>query len=135
MFPESLLVLLADALLIIHVLFVVFVVFGLFAIYLGYYLGWLWVRNRIFRIVHLIAIGIVVVQSWIGVICPLTVWEMALREKAGAEVYTGSFIQHWLQDLLYYSAPEWVFVVLYTGFGGLVLLSWFLVRPNQMSGK
>ena len=54
---------------------------------------------------------------------------MALREKAGVETYSGSFIQHWLQSLLYYSAPEWVFILVYTVFGALVLASWFLFRP------
>ncbi len=124
-------ILLADAILIVHVLFVLFVVFGLVAVYLGYFLKWRWVRNRVFRILHLIAIGIVAVQSWLGVICPLTVWEMALRAEAGADSYSGSFIQHWLQSLLYYQAPEWVFITVYTGFGGLVLLSWFVVRPVE----
>lgn len=127
---ETLLLFLADAVLVIHVSFVFFVVCGLLAIYAGYFLKWSWVRNRLFRIVHLVAIGIVVIQSWVGVICPLTLWEMALREEAGAAVYSGSFIQHWLQSLLYYSAPEWVFIVLYTGFGSLVLASWYLVRPD-----
>jgi hypothetical protein len=60
---------------------------------------------------------------------------MALREKAGVEAYSGSFIQHWLQSLLYYNAPDWVFIALYTGFGSLVLASWYLVRPNQVIGK
>lgn len=124
-------ILLADAILIVHVLFVLFVVFGLVAVYLGYFLKWRWVRNRVFRILHLMAIGIVAVQSWLGVICPLTVWEMALRAEAGADSYSGSFIQHWLQSLLYYQAPEWVFITVYTGFGGLVLLSWFVVRPVE----
>ena len=131
MSKDSLLIFLADAILIVHVSFVFFVVLGLVAIYLGYILEWQWVRNRVFRILHLIAIGIVVVQSWIGVICPLTVWEMKLRAEAGAEAYSGSFIQHWLQSLLYYSAPEWVFIVLYTGFGSLVVASWFVVRPKD----
>lgn len=131
MLKESLLTFLADAILIVHISIVFFVVFGLVAIYLGYILKWQWVRNRIFRILHLIAIGIVVVQSWVGVICPLTVWEMKLRAEAGAETYSGSFIQHWLQNLLYYSAPEWVFIVLYTGFGSLVVASWFVVRPKD----
>ena len=124
------LLLLADAILVMHLLFVLFVVFGLVAVYLGYVFRWRWVRRRRFRIVHLLAIGIVVVQSWLGVICPLTRWEMALRAEAGADVYAGSFIQYWLQALLYYSAPEWVFVALYTGFGALVVASWFLVRPE-----
>jgi len=104
-------------------------------IYLGYFLKWSWVRNRTLRILHLLSIGIVVVQSWLGMICPLTIWEMAIREKLELDVYSGSFIQHWLQSLLYYHAPEWVFIVLYTIFGSLVLTSWFVVRPNKSIGK
>lgn len=84
---------------------------------------------------HLVAIAIVVAQSWAGVICPLTIWEMALRAEAGSTTYSGSFIQHWLQSLLYYSAPEWVFISLYTVFGSLVLASWFVVRPNKSIRK
>jgi len=118
----------ADGVLVLHVLFVAFVVFGLLAIYAGYFFQWQWVRQRIWRVAHLVAIGYVVVQSWLGIVCPLTVWEMALREKAGGAVYAGSFIQHWLQSLLFFNAPDWVFVLLYTGFGSLVLASWFVVR-------
>ncbi|SDT91225.1 DUF2784 domain-containing protein [Halopseudomonas salegens] len=124
---------LADFILVVHVLFVLFVVCGLLAIYLGYALQWQWVRNRFFRLAHLVAIAIVVLQAWLGVICPLTGWEMALRAKAGEAAYSGSFIQHWLQQLLYYSAPDWVFVLLYTVFGSLVLASWWLVRPHSRS--
>lgn len=129
----SVLLLLADAILVVHVLFVCFVVFGLLAIYLGYALNWQWVRNLRFRLLHLVAIGIVVVQSWLGMICPLTVWEMALRKQAGAGTYAGSFIQHWLHQLLYYSAPDWAFMLLYSAFGLLVLASWFVVRPGSWS--
>ena len=128
---ELLLLLLADVILVVHVLFVCFVVFGLVAVYLGYVLHWRWVRNLHFRLLHLLAIGIVVLQSWLGVICPLTIWEMALRKEAGAGTYAGSFIQHWLHQLLYYTAPQWVFILLYSAFGLLVLVSWFLVRPKR----
>lgn len=130
MSQASWLILLADTLLVVHFLFVLFVVFGLLAIYLGHFLHWRWVKNRAFRILHLAAIGIVVLQSWLGVICPLTVWEMALRDKAGGASYSGSFVQHWLQQLLYYTAPDWVFILLYSGFGCLVLVSWLLVPPQ-----
>jgi Protein of Unknown function (DUF2784) len=128
---ELLLLMLADAILVVHVLFVFFVVFGLVAVYLGYFLNWLWVRHLSFRLLHLLAIGIVVLQSWLGVICPLTIWEMALRKEAGAGTYAGSFIQHWLHQLLFYTAPDWVFILLYSAFGLLVLASWFLVRPKR----
>lgn len=122
---------LADAILIVHVAFVGFVVLGLAAVYLGHFRGWSWVRNFWFRAAHLVAISIVVVQSWAGIVCPLTDWEMALRARAGAETYAGSFIQHWLHALLYFDAPDWVFIVVYTLFGALVLGSWYFVRPQR----
>lgn len=118
--PPSLLLHLADTVLVIHVLFIAFVVLGLLAIYAGYFFEWQWVRNKTFRILHLVAIGYVVVQSWLGAVCPLTTWEMALRAEAGTVAYAGSFIQHWLQSLLYYTAPEWLFILVYTLFGSLV---------------
>ena len=66
----------ADAVLLLHTLFVAFVVFGLMLIVAGGALSWTWVRNRTFRIIHLFAIGIVVLQAWLGMICPLTTIEM-----------------------------------------------------------
>jgi hypothetical protein len=132
---ESLFTFLADAILMAHAVFVGFLIFGLVAIYIGRALKWSWVRNIWFRLLHLIGIGIVILQSWIGVVCPLTTWEIALREKAGADAYSGTFIQHWLQSILYYSAPEWVFVTIYTIFGAFVLSSWFIVPPNSSPGS
>jgi hypothetical protein len=125
----------ADVLLFGHVLFVAFVVFGLALIFIGKPVDWAWVRNPWFRIAHLAAIGIVVFQSWIGVICPLTTWEMALRERAGEVAYSGSFISHWLETLLYYQAPAWVFTICYTVFAAIVVASWFWVRPRRFTGN
>jgi hypothetical protein len=130
---ESAYILAADALLLAHVLFVAFVVVGLAAIYLGAWLSWSWVRNYWFRILHLGGIVLVSLESWAGAICPLTIWEMQLREKAGQSTYEGSFIQHWLQSLLYYDAPDWVFTLIYTVFGSIVVASWFIVQPRRRS--
>lgn len=126
---ESFYLLAADSILLVHALCVVFVVLGLILIVVGKLLHWSWVRNRWFRIVHMATIGVVVVQSWLGRICPLTIWEMALRQKGGGSTYEGGFIAHWLGWLLYYEAPAWVFVVAYTLFGTVALASWFWVRP------
>ncbi|KAA3659975.1 MAG: DUF2784 domain-containing protein [Calditrichaeota bacterium] len=131
MSKELLYLLIADALLISHVLFVAFVVLGVVLIFVGAGLSWAWVRHFWFRILHLASIFIVVLESWFGISCPLTVWEMQLREMAGDTTYGGSFIEYWLQRILYYNAPEWVFTVCYTLFGGLVLASWIIVRPNR----
>ena len=123
---------LADLVLLLHVLFVVFVVGGLFLIFLGGVRKWRWVRNPWFRFTHIMAIGVVVVQSWFAVICPLTTLENALRAKAGGMAYEGSFIAHWLQAILYYNAPAWAFAICYTIFGALVLVSWAIVRPRPL---
>lgn len=121
----------ADAVLAVHLAFVVFVVAGLLLVLTGGLRGWAWVRNRVFRILHLVAIVVVVLQAWLGMICPLTDLEMWLRARAGHAVYSGTFISHWLRALLYYEAPMWVFAVCYTVFGLLVVASWFLVPPRR----
>lgn len=131
MSAESFYQLAADVLLVGHALFVAFVVLGVAALYIGSWLSWAWVRNFWFRLLHLAAISIVVIQSWVGAVCPLTDWEMRLRDVAGGERYEGSFIQHWVQTFLYYEAPAWVFVLCYTVFGGLVVASWFIVPPKR----
>ena len=120
----------ADAVLLLHVLFVVFVVVGLLLVIAGRLLSWDWVRNWWFRVIHLGAIGIVVLQAWLGVICPLTRLEMYLRDKAGDTTYAGSFVSHWLEAILYYRAPAWVFAVAYTLFAIVVVMSWVWVRPH-----
>ncbi|MFH2011264.1 MAG: DUF2784 domain-containing protein [Pseudomonadota bacterium] len=125
----------ADTILLLHVLFVVFVLVGLALIFVGNALAWSWVRNPWFRILHLAAIGVVVIQSWFGVICPFTSWEMALRSRAGDFVYSGTFISHWLEAILYYQAPAWVFVVCYTALGAVVITSWFYVRPRSFTKR
>ena len=125
--------LIADAILLVHLLFVIFVILGLVLIFIGNVLTWSWVFNPWFRLIHLVAIGVVIVQSWLNIMCPLTTIEMHLRSRAGDTAYSGSFISHWLEVILYYQAPPWVFVACYTAFGALVVAGWFWVRPRRFS--
>jgi len=119
----------ADLVLITHVTFVAFVVVGLILILCGGVLGWRWVRNPWFRMMHLAGITLVVIQAWLGIVCPLTTLENHLRIKGGDEIYSGTFIAHWLHKLLFYQAPAWAFIVCYTLFGLAVVVSWIKVRP------
>ena len=125
---------LADIVLALHISFVCFVVGGLALTWLGAILNWAWVRNPWFRVLHLGAIAIVALQTWWGIICPLTIWEQQLRAKAGQATYSGSFVAHWLHEILFWDAPSWVFTVCHTAFAGLVLLSWFFVPPRISRG-
>ena len=125
--------LLADLVLALHVAIVAFVVGGLGLILAGN-LGrarWPWVNRWWFRLLHAGAIAVVAMQAWLGVVCPLTTLEMWLRLQAGLPAYGGSFIAHWLQAVLYFQAPGWVFTLAYTLLGLLVLGTWLRYPPAR----
>jgi hypothetical protein len=123
----------ADLILLTHVFFVLFVVLSLPLIILGNFINWGWVGNFRFRVIHLIAIGVVTVQAWLSIVCPLTTLEMTLRDRAGETTYPGSFIAHWGSQLLYYDLPLWMFAVSYTVFCGLIIFCWFWIRPKRIN--
>lgn len=122
---------LADLIVVVHATYVGFVVFGLGAILLGIVFRWSWVRNIWFRALHLIAIGIVVSESLLGIPCPLTVWEAQLRKTSGQVAYAGDFIGHWAHQLIFFRADPWVFTLIYTLFGLAVLVAFFLAPPRR----
>lgn len=133
MTPEQGYALAADAILFLHTLVVLFVAGGLLALLIGGLRRWRWVRNPWFRYLHLSCIGVVALQSWLGVLCPLTQWEMALRSRAGDAVYSGSFIGHWLNKFLYYNAPEWLFIALYTLVAAITVVAWWRLPPHPFN--
>jgi len=122
--------LLADAVLLVHLAVVVFVVGGLVFVLVGNARHWLWVNALLFRVAHLVAVGVVVVQAWLGELCPLTILESWLREQAGEAAYAAGFIEHWVHRVLYYDAPPWVFTLMYTVFGLLVAAAWWYFPPK-----
>jgi len=121
---------LADAVLMIHAAYVVFVVFGFAAILIGVVLEWEWVRGFCFRLLHLVAIALVCVETILGVMCPLTTLEDSLRARAGQARYPGDFISYWAHQLIFYNAPSWMFTALYAAFTILVAAIFWLAPPN-----
>jgi hypothetical protein len=85
---------LADLVVGVHVAFVVFVVLGGLLV-----LRWPWVAG-----LHLPAAVWGVLIEFAGWICPLTPLEQSLRQRAGTQGYSGSFIEHYMLPLLYPSA-------------------------------
>jgi polyferredoxin len=122
---------LADTVLLAHFAIVVFVVGGLVLVVAGNWLGWPWVNRLWFRFAHLAAIATVVAESWLGITCPLTRLESWLRLQTGAAPYGESFIEHWVQRVLFYEAPSWVFAGAYTVFGLLVVVAWWRFPPRR----
>jgi hypothetical protein len=122
---------LADGIVAIHLAYVAFVVLGLLIILIGAVLRWQWVRNFWFRLLHLIAIAIVAVEAFAGMICPLTEWESKLREMAGEETSSGTFMGRLFDHILFYpNIPQEYFDWGHIAFGALVLITFFLVPPR-----
>jgi hypothetical protein len=121
---------LADVVAIVHAAYVAFVVFGFAAIVAGAIAGAGWARSFALRAAHLAAILLVCVEVVIGVICPLTSLENSLRIRAGAPSHPADFIGYWVDRLIFYNAPVWVFALLYFGFAALVALSWWRWPPR-----
>ena len=129
--PEMTYRLLADLVLAAHIALVVFVVGGLALVVIGNRRSWHWVNELWFRLMHLAAIATIIAESWLGLNCPLTTLEIWLRTKARTTTYSSGFIEHWLQQLLYYDAPPWVFTTGYTLFGLLVVATWWFFPPDR----
>jgi hypothetical protein len=127
--------LLADIVVAAHTAYVAFVIFGLLAVLVGRLLRWKWVRNFWFRLVHLLMITLVVVQSVLGIVCPLTTLEKNLLLQAGLDPYSRSFIGECLHNLLFIDAESWMFTVSYCLFGAVVLAAFFLVPPRWPKSK
>ena len=117
---------LADAVLCSHVALMVFVVLGLPLIVVGNLRRWHWINSPWLRFAHLATIAVVAGEAWLGIVCPLTTLEMWLRARARQGTYEGSFVEHWLQALLFWQAPAWVFTMVYSLFGLSVLATWWL---------
>ena len=122
---------LADAILVVHAAFVLFVVLGLPATWVGLALDRPFARNPWFRNLHLGAIGFVIAETLLGIVCPLTEWENALR---GAPTGEG-FIQRWIHAWLFWRAPAWVFASAYVAFGVLVAATWWKWPPRPRESR
>lgn len=123
---------LADIVLVIHAMVVIFNVGGLVAIWIGAALKWRWIRNFWFRSIHLGSMGFVAAGSLLGMLCPLTVLEDALRQTGPPQ---SGFIQRWVSRLLYYDLPAQAFTITYVLFALVVLLTFIYIKPARRAGQ
>jgi hypothetical protein len=131
--------LMADLVLSLHLCYVGFVLIGQALIVIGACRGWKWVRNPWFRCAHVLAIGIVVVESLLGITCPLSTWEMNYRDAAhqdsnllrsGVQIPEISYTLFFLRKLLFSRTSPSVYIPIYVTFFLLVVLSLVLAPPR-----
>jgi hypothetical protein len=105
---------LADAVVLLHLLFVAFAVAG----------GLLALRWRWMPLAHLPALAWAAWVELSGRICPLTPLENALRAAGGEAGYPGGFVEHYLLPVLYPAALtrelQWTLGVSLVLFNGVI---------------
>jgi len=66
-------------------------------------------------------------EALVGVWCPLTVWEDALRGVHGEK----SFVARWVHRLIFYDFPGWVFTTAYVLFALVVIATLVRLPPRR----
>jgi hypothetical protein len=120
---------LATAVLLFHLLVVLFNVFGMIVIPLGAWRGWVFVRVWWWRALHVAILMLVAVQGVLGRACFLSLWQSALQRWAGEGASDAPFVARFINRLLFWPLPLWVFAVLYVAVCVYVLVLWWLVPP------
>jgi hypothetical protein len=120
----------ADAVLFEHFAFVAFVLGGFLFIWIGHVFRCGCVRNFTFRLLHLMAMGVVFLQAMLGTACPLTILENALRLRAGETTYRETFMQHWFGRVMFHEWSQTTFIILYAAFFTLIAATFLVVPPR-----
>ncbi|MDE2149732.1 MAG: DUF2784 family protein [Gammaproteobacteria bacterium] len=111
----------------LHLLVIAFNVAGLILIPVGGWRGWRWVRGFWWRLVHLLSLAAVAAQALAGRACFLTIWQARLAGHAGA----APLIAGWIDRLIYWPLPLWVFALAYTLILIYALALWRVVPPRR----
>ena len=117
---------LAEAVLAAHVAVILFNLFGLVAVPIGAVCGWHFVHIRWWRLLHVASLAVVAVQATLGRACILTLWQARLEGSATA----APLLMRWVEGLVYWRLPLWVFAALYIVVFGYALALLRLVPPR-----
>lgn len=119
----------ATLILLVHFAVVAFNVFGLIAVPIGRLFGWEFVRGFWWRFAHVLSLAAVALQAVLGRACFLTIWENARRTDAGPSDVP-PMIASWINSVLYWPLPLWVFAAGYVGVLLYALMLWRWVPPR-----
>jgi hypothetical protein len=124
---------LAGLILAVHLAVIAFNIGGLIAIPLGARLGWTFVHNPVFRLLHLGSLAVVAAQALAGRACFLTLWQA----EAGGTPDEEPLIMRTVNALIYWNLPEWVFAAVYVAVFGytLALVKLVPIRKRRSPGR
>lgn len=112
--------------LVLHLAIITFNVVGCVLVPVGAWLAWRWVHAFWWRLAHLLSLAVVALQAIFGRACFLTIWQGDLSGSAR----TQPLIAGWIDSLIYWPLPLWVFAAIYVVVCVYVIVLWFLVPPR-----
>lgn len=128
--------LLADVVLVIHFAIALFITWSLPVIWVGGWLKWRFVRSPWFRFTHVGLMAFVLGETLLGKLCPLTLWEGALRRAAGEVVAEDQgFIDFWVSKFLFHDLSWNTYLVIYALFFAAVVGTFYLVPVRRIRWK
>lgn len=110
----------------LHLAVIVFNVAGCLLIPVGAWRGWQWVREFWWRLAHLLSLAVVAAQALSGRACFLTIWQGDISGTSHVQ----PLIASWIDRVIYWSLPLWVFAVAYAVVFVYVIVLWIVVRPR-----
>ncbi|MFQ5867302.1 MAG: DUF2784 domain-containing protein [bacterium] len=120
-----------DAIIVVHFLFILFMLLGFLLTLYAIFFRKKFFDRWLFRSLHLLGIFYVASLSILGRYCPLTILENELRLRYEASlVYSGSFIVHYLERLVYPDVNP-LTIQLPTVFIGVFTIVAFIVKPPK----
>ncbi len=110
----------------IHLAIIAFNVAGCVLVPIGAWRGWRWVREFWWRLAHLLSLAVVALQATFGRACFLTIWQADATDASHVQ----PMIAGWINQLIYWPLPLWVFAIAYVVVFAYVIALWIFVRPR-----
>lgn len=121
----------ADAIIVVHFLYILFMLLGFLLTGYALFFREKFFDRWLFRSLHLLGIFYVVSLSILGKYCPLTILENELRLRYEVySVYSGSFIVHYLEKLVYPDVNPLV-IQIPTVFLAIFTIVVFIIKPPK----
>ena len=119
-------ILFSEIVLLFHFCIFLFIILSFFLIPFGYYQKWEWVKNKYYRLIHLILMGIIFIETILGFMCPLTILEKFLRN----DIEINNKITQIIHQIMYWDLPTYQFTILYLLSLLYLIILWFFFKPD-----
>tara|TARA_B100000989_G_scaffold288139_1_gene258544 strand:- start:576 stop:947 length:372 start_codon:yes stop_codon:yes gene_type:complete len=119
-------ILFSEIILLLHLLIFLFITLSFILIPIGYFQKWEWVKNKYYRSIHLILMGIISIETILGFMCPLTILENYFRD----DIKVDNKLTEIAHQILYWDLPNYQFIILYILSFSYLIFLWFFFKPN-----